>query len=380
MKFKLATLAATAVLGGCAIGGADVSGSFGTMGGAVSSVSPVLTVLSVAQTAHGILTSGESEYQVKVRSVDQNQSRAVRQALEEACHATFGSTVASAQASSDGRLTQDEVISYSGCYVERYEILERDRLVNGEVVVTVAATVRGNKLSNRLLGESVHDQPFSGEQHAGRISTYQQNMQESDRLVDAVLRDFPQRAYDIEIAKIRTQVKPNRTGYVRIDYLVNVNDNYLSSLKNLFGVVAKVPAGKIMGAYPVGKWGVSNPVAEVVVPGFMSQTIYQFNDQITYNKIQQGLNRPQQLAIYTKTGGKYSHLNDGDWRIFNCVPAVWNHNNSMLNFGSRGGRIRTNKVWYTVDLNFNNQGELDFLSNITDLKFEVISGQCPKFD
>lgn len=379
MKLKLATVAVSVVLTGCATGGADVSGSFGALGGAVSVASPVLTVLSITQTAYGIVTSGEREYTVKIRSTASDQSVAVKQALEEACHATFGSTVASVLASGNGKITRDEVISYSGCYVKNYDIVERSG-EGGEVTVVVAATVRGNKLSNRLLGESSRDEPFNGEQHAGRIQTYQQNMRESDKLVDTVLYDFPQRAYDIEIAKIQTRVNPNRTGYVRVDYLISANKNYLEALDNLFSVVAKVPGGKIMGAYPVGKWGVSNPVAEVTVPGFMSQTTYQFGDQITYNKIQSALNRPQQLLIYTKTGGEYSHLNGGDWRIFTCVPAAWSGNNPMYNFGARGGRIRTNKVWYAINLDFKNEQELRFLSSITDLKFEVTSGPCPQFN
>ena len=378
MKLNLTIVAVSILLGGCAGGSANVAQSFGAMGGAVAAASPVLTVLSITQTAYGIVTSGERQYQVSVRSTEMDQSSAVKQALNEACHVTFGSTVASELESNNGQLTRDQVISYSGCYVKDYKILSREREPNGELTLVVQANVSGNKLSNRLLGESSYDKPFDGQQHASRIQTYQQNMSESDRLVDAVLLDFPKRAYDVKVAKIQTKVKPNRTGFVQVDYLINVNADYKSSLKSLFDVVAKVPSGKILGSYVFGKYGVSNPVAEITVDGFMSQTTYQFSDQITYNKINQGLKKPQVLMVYAKHSGEYAHLNGGDWRWVNCYPALWNSNNPLYSLGAHGGKINRGKIWYSFQINFNNKSELDFLSSITELKLEVSDRACPK--
>jgi hypothetical protein len=378
MKYRL--ISSLSVIGGlltgCAGGGVNVASSMGGIGSAVQAASPVLTVISVSATAVDILTSGQREYRVKIRSTDTDRNSALRQAFQEACSVTFGSTVASELESNQGRLTRDNVVSYTGCYVKNQVIESQSREPNGEVTVLATITVASNKLSGRLLGNSSHDQSFNGEQHADRISTFQTAMSGGDQLIDTVMKDFPSRAYKLDIAKIRTMTNRDRSGFILIDYLIQLDPNYYKALENLFAVTGKIPAGKIMGVYPAGKWGVNNPVAEIRVPGFMSMNTYQFSDQITVDKISAGLNRPQMMKIYAEFGGEYSHLNANGWKLIGCVPAAWSRDTKMIDISSRGGSISDKKVWYQFRLDYRTPQELDTLRNITNLKLSVTGDNC----
>lgn len=377
MKLSLATLATALVLSGCAGTGANVTQTLGTGGGGViAAASPVMTVLSITQTAAGILGSGHREYTVRVRSTDSDQLTALRQAFAEACSVTFGSTVASEQESNNGKLTRDNVVSYTACYVKDHKIENRVQESTGDITIVASVTVTSNKLSGRLLGDSRVDVEFNGSQHADRIETYQNSMTEGDRLIDAVIKDYPQRAYSITLAKNRTHVNPDRTGFVLIDYLVQLDERYVDSLRVLFDKTGKVPAGKIMGAYPIGKYGLRNPVAEILVPGFMNTTLYQFDDQVTVDKIVSGLTQPQNLIVYAKFGGRHAQINGGEWTKIWCNQAAWTADRMIIALSSRGGKLNTKKVWYQLRMDFKNQSDLERLRDITEIQFRVVTERC----
>jgi hypothetical protein len=370
MKRSLASLVTAVALSGCAGGVATSTTGIGQAASVISAASPVLTVLSVTQTAAGILGSGVREYTVRVRSTDADQREALRQAFAEACSVTFGSTVASEQESNNGALTRDNVVSYTACYVKDHAI-ESKTNSEGGVTLIVKVTVTSNKLSGRLLGDSRVDADFNGEQHANRIETYQTSMTDSDRLVEAVVRDFPQRAYQIKLAKTTTKINPDRTGFVLIDYLVQLDPRYVDALQELFSKTGKIPAGKIMGAYPIGKWGLSTPVAEIVVPGFMTTTTYQFDDQQTVDRIVGGLNRQQILGVYARFG-----TGDGAWRPVWCNNAIWSTDRKIIDLSTTGGRLNLKQVWYQLRLDFKNQQELARLRDITEIQFKVMDHKC----
>lgn len=374
--WKLASVTVIGVLTGCAGSGPNIANSMGGVGGAVAAASPVLTVLSVSKTAADILTSGQREYVVKIRSTEVDRNTALRQAFNEACGVTFGSTVASELESNNGHLTRDNIVNYTGCYVRSHRVDSQTREPSGEVTVVTTVTVASNKLSDRLLGDSSHTESFNGEQHADRISTFQAAMTENDRLIDSVMRDFPERAYIIKVAKIRTMTNSDRTGYVLIDYLIELDPKYVSALENLFAVTGKIPAGTITGAYPIGKWGVQNPVAEIRVPGFMSTTIYQFSDQITVDKIAAGLNRTQTMKIHAQFGGEHTYLNQNGWALIGCVPAIWNGDRQLINISRSGGSLSNKKIWYQFRLDYRTPQELQQLRNITDLKISASETGC----
>lgn len=188
--------------------------------------SPLGIVLTIGKWIYDVNTQQQIYYievAGKGATVEESKNNGFRLAVEQA----IGSIVASETETQNGLIIRDEIISYAGGYVDRFEIVEQRPDVVG-VCTVMKVWVRRSSLSNRLLNRSKKSGEIDGPAASVQLATIGQERTTGDRLIQTVLNDFPKRAFDIDLGK--TQIKyRNRQGLLEIPLRLGWNKNYLSS-------------------------------------------------------------------------------------------------------------------------------------------------------
>lgn len=165
--------------------------------------------------------------EVTAEGADLEQARqsAFRMAVERA----VGTVVVSETEVQNLRIRRDEIITYASGYVDNYELVQTQTL-EGRTQVRMKVWVSHNKLADRLLNES----RAAGQVEGGRISEQIRSLQyeraTGDRLLLTVLRDYPQRAFDIQVLPTRVTMDANRSPILHVFLDLSWNQRYLDSL------------------------------------------------------------------------------------------------------------------------------------------------------
>lgn len=162
---------------------------------------------------------------------------AFRTAIENVC----GTAVLSDREHFNNETTHDQIITYSSCRVEKYEILEYD---GNRMKVTV--TVTNNKLSGRLFSRSNSRNQFDTDQVNAQVDTIRHEHNKGDKLIDEVFRDYPYRAYNLEQTKKPYFTTDSyRNFYLMVPYDVRWNYNFITSMNEVFSMI-ETPNGRGM--------------------------------------------------------------------------------------------------------------------------------------
>jgi len=159
------------------------------------------------------------------RTSQEARDNGFRIAVEQA----IGSLIASESEAQNGRLARDEIINYSAGYVTRFEILKTEPTDTGSRVI-MKVWVKRSALANRLLNESRKEGEVEGATAAVSFQSIAQERQTGDRLLTAVLNDYPRRAFDIKTGKTQVTFTNQRTAQLQIPITVSWSSHYLDSL------------------------------------------------------------------------------------------------------------------------------------------------------
>lgn len=194
------------------------------------------------------------------RTPDEARNNGFRIAVEQA----IGSVVASETEGRNGRLARDEIVSYSGGYVDRYKILKTEPSDYGQRI-TMEVAIRQSSLPRRLLGRSETAGFIDGNIATAQLSTLNYERQQADRLVDSVLADFPRRAFVIELKNTEITYN-NRQGYLEVPFILKLDPNYMASLN---AALKSISQGRTGGAYKIS----------------VGKSLSAFDDSMAYNQI-----------------------------------------------------------------------------------------------
>lgn len=213
------------------------------------------------------------EVEARAETFEQAKQEGFRLAVEHA----VGSMILSETEVRAGQLSRDDIITYSSGFVDQFEIARKES-VSGGVIVTMKVWVAHSSIANRLLNQSANNGQVEGERAAVQIDTITKSRQDGDRLLGAVLNDFPQRAFDIKLDKTKVRYTSQRTGQLYVGFFISWNRDYLNSLAEaLTAINQRTKCGDFSnrrhcdGAYQV----------EVAVPGFSRNTRVYFDDPAT---------------------------------------------------------------------------------------------------
>lgn len=187
--------------------------------------SPVGVVLSVGQ---WILKDRKRIYEVEVESRATTWSAARDQGFRLAIEHAVGTLVLSESEKHNSRLRRDDIITYSSGYIDRFQVLSQDQQPD-LTVLRMRVWVSHSAIGQRLLGRSEADARVDGDRFAEQARSIQQERLSGDRLLSAVLRDYPQRAFSAEVGRIELY-EDQRLIKLHVPYSLRLDYNYLQGL------------------------------------------------------------------------------------------------------------------------------------------------------
>jgi len=241
-------------------------------------------------------------------SFDEAKQKAFQQAIE----IKVGSFIDSERQSFNQKLVRDDIFVYSAGYVDDFKVVSQNTLGN-KIVVTVDVLVASSKLSNRILSQGKSAGVFENRQHITQHQTYLQNRQNGDKILQAVLNDYPQRAYNITQHPYNIKIDGNRNAYLYIPFTVRWNFNYLESLRAAFDLLQDDQG--FFGKAPGNIWIMAKDPKDLLLG---KTTHHKFNDMVKMDKISDTMNHQRSLAVKLKI-----YNLQGVVEIENCYIPGW---------------------------------------------------------
>jgi hypothetical protein len=198
--------------------------------------SPLSAVLTVGS---WIMKDRTEVFYVQVQAHGRDETDAREQAFRLAVNQAVGSLLLSHNEVRDGEVVRRDIINYSSGHIHDFKILDRSHR-DGGILIRADVWVRKSRIADRLLNES----RAAGQIEGGRISTqidsFQAERQGADRVLAAVLADYPGRAYDITVGTTRVSVH-NRATYLEVPVSIRWNQRFVASLAEAINTVNPNP-------------------------------------------------------------------------------------------------------------------------------------------
>ena len=185
--------------------------------------------LGIAITAgQWLLFNNKRVYYIEVtghgRTSEEARMNGFRLAVEQA----LGSVIASETEQRNSRIRRDEVISYAAGFVERYEIVSVMN-TGSSYEISMKVWVQRTNLAERLLVKSQADGQVDGSRASIAIDTAQYSRSQGDLLFLSVLRDFPERSFDIKLEPTRVEMNSSRNTELIVPFKITWNRKYTDS-------------------------------------------------------------------------------------------------------------------------------------------------------
>lgn len=167
----------------------------------------------------------EIDVQAKAQSFEQAKKEGFRLAVEHA----VGNFILSETEVNNSRTKRDEIITYASGFVDRFEILNRTD--SGDSVrLTMRVWVARSSIAERLLNKSEDATNLEGPRVQAKVESYQEYRGSADRVLAAVLNDYPQRAFDVAAQPSQVVLDSYRQPVVIVPFVLRWNEKYLNSL------------------------------------------------------------------------------------------------------------------------------------------------------
>lgn len=196
---------------------------------------PVTLALTIGQ---WLMKDREKIYYLRVESGGHDEQAAVTSAFRLAVSQALGSLVLSESEVRNREVVRSDIINYSSGYVDDHKVLDR-RSENGLVVVTVDVWVKHSRLSERLLNQSKDGGVINGAQTRIQADTLTHSREQGDRVLNAVLTDFPKRAFTVTAGPTKTFYSDRRNRSIELSFRVEWNRDYLESLREALSQVSQ---------------------------------------------------------------------------------------------------------------------------------------------
>lgn len=307
--------------------------------------------------AHIANTWGEKKYYVKVEASGRTETEARTQGFKAAVEEAIGSLVLNEVEIQKDTVIRNDILNYSSGYVDDYKILNKNDYGN-KVVIVMEVWVKRSKIADRLLSESKAAGKIDGERAAAQQLTLMRERQDGDRALSMVLRDYPRRAFNVELAPTRTVTNPDRTLTVQVPFIVRWDNTYLEGFYELLKRASDSNnAGFCLTGPNFYCQDHRNYVTLQTRPGNRGwQQTVAVNDNVRFNLISNTLleKSPVVLVTVTRKGGSLAHRACYDFAYpgqFVAYDPGKVHINGFMNVQS--------VVNLTIDSNFEQIAEWD---------------------
>lgn len=246
--------------------------------GRIVTPTPVSLALTIGQ---WLFKDQKKLYYIEVESRAPTFQQARDEGFRLAVEHAVGSLILSESDVRRGQLVRDEIITYASGYVDQFELMQRIESDAG-VIIQMKVWVAHSAIANRLLNTSETAGQVDGARAATQITTITQSRHAGDRVLQAVLNDYPARSFDIILDPTKVVYSHQRTGQLYVSFILRWNQKYLDSLAETVKVINQKPECNRL----ISRCTYVTQV-EVRQPGFTSNTVGWFDDQNIWRIFQQ---------------------------------------------------------------------------------------------
>jgi hypothetical protein len=186
---------------------------------------PIAVALTIGQ---WLLKDSRKVYYVQVKSTATTPALARAEAFKLAVNQAVGTLVLAESEVKNNELIRKDIIQYSSGYVEDFKVLQETQ-VDGGVQIVMDVWVSDSKIADRLLYVSKGNNIIDGAKAATQHQSLLNEKNSGDRLLAAVLNDFPVRAFDVSVDKTQWRTT-GRTLEIYIPISIGWNSAYINAL------------------------------------------------------------------------------------------------------------------------------------------------------
>ena len=208
--------------------------------------SPLSIALSVGK---WLVNDSQRAYYVQVESTAPTPAQARAEGFKLAVSQAVGTLVVAESEVKNQQLVRNEIIQYSSGYIQDFKILSEAQ-VGSMTRVVMDVWVTESKIADRLLNISKADGVIEGERSAAQYRSNLNKLQSGDRLLEVILNDFPNKAFDIKVGK-SVVTMPARGIQIQIPINISWNKEYISSLTE---ALEKIRQGQTGNYYRGPDW------------------------------------------------------------------------------------------------------------------------------
>ena len=310
----------------------------------------LVVVACLMLTACASVPNGSDKY-IRATGTGNSFDEAKQKAFQQAIEIKVGSFIDSERQTFNQKLVRDDILVYSAGYVDDFKVISQNTLGN-KVVVTVDVLVASSKLSNRIISQGKSTGVYENRKHVTQYQTYLKNREDGDKLLDAVLNDYPQRAYDITQHPYYLKVDSDRKPYLFIPFTIRWNFNYLESFRAVLDILADGDTS-FLAKSPGNVVIMAKDPKDLI---FGKTTHHKFNDMVKMDKMADTIHhfRPVtiKLRVYNLQGKvevEKCYIPRFDDHTGSGVPALYhadnyNHRGPTVGIEIEGNRTETSNI------------------------------------
>lgn len=168
-------------------------------------------------------------YYIQVESRAEDFEKAKQQAFRLASEQVAGTVVLSESQARSDRLTRNEITTYSSGLIDEFRIVSRND-EPGAVRLVIDIWIQDSVMAQRLLARSATEKGINGTDLATRTDSILDERSRGDAIFQAVLRDFPRRAFAVKMSRPQINMDPNRNVVVFSDIEIAWDKKYLAAV------------------------------------------------------------------------------------------------------------------------------------------------------
>jgi len=213
---------------------------------------------------------------IQVMGIGKTVEEAKQNGFKNAISMRVGSAVLSENQVANNKLLKEELIDYSAGYIDSYTVIDTIIKPNS-VVIIMQVVVRSSKIHERILNKGKDEKSVDGSKLANQYLTYLNERKDGDNFLNAVLVDYPKRAFKLTQGPHEFKLNANRNAVLIVPFELRWSKPFLVSLHETTKLLAD-------GNY--------NSPARII----LGHSRYNFNDYKKYEQIRNRLN----LALNVK--------------------------------------------------------------------------------
>jgi hypothetical protein len=174
-------------------------------------------------------TNNNRVYYIRVQARGETESQARQEAYKRAIEEAVGSLVLSESVVINEDLKRREIIEYSSGYIDRSQVINQYH-DGRHFVIDMDVWVRHSHIADRLLNQAQSTVEIDGVRLREQARSLTQERDQGQRVLSAVLADYPHRAYKIHNQTLASSFSARRTLDVTVGFDLIMDAKFLYSL------------------------------------------------------------------------------------------------------------------------------------------------------